>query len=462
MPDVFYAMKRENSDDINPDHKTNNDTNNDAQLRQRKNISSASNPNDFRNPRNRGKTEEYYSTDSTENESDTDKEAIKRAKLQKNQLTKSQKFWKRFYSTWTMIFGFFLIIYIGHTALCLLVTVFQALGFREIAGLGSKPRKEKQLPNFYLLHWHFFLTSIFFLYGQLLMEHLLIGVFIGRNVVMEIILRHHGFISFMLIVVGIISFVISLKKGFYKYQFKQLGWCMAIIIIVVVQSTFVMRNIMDGIIWFFVPASAIITNDIMAYMCGRAFGKKFISTPLIKLSPNKTWEGAIGACFFTVLFTYGFATFLIDYQFFVCPKHGFGFTYPQCEPDITFIKRDMEIFGFTMNVAPFQLHSLIFALYASLIGPFGGFFASGFKRAFKLKDFSQSVGFGHGGISDRMDCQIMMCVFVYVYRQSFVVGTADMIMGVSQITQNILQLSKDDQMKLLENLKQIVNERGGK
>ena len=90
-----------------------------------------------------------------------------------------------------------------------------------------------------------------------------------------------------------------------------------------------------------------------------------------------------------------------------------------------------------MNLAPFQFHAMIFALYASLIGPFGGFFASGFKRAFKLKDFSQSVGFGHGGISDRMDCQIMMCVFVYVYRQSFVIGTADIIMGVGQFSKYI-------------------------
>ena len=49
------------------------------------------------------------------------------------------------------------------------------MGFREIAQLGTKPRKEKELPGFYLLHWHFFLTSIFFLYGQLLTEHLVIG-----------------------------------------------------------------------------------------------------------------------------------------------------------------------------------------------------------------------------------------------------------------------------------------------
>jgi phosphatidate cytidylyltransferase len=33
------------------------------------------------------------------------------------------------------------------------------------------------------------------------------------------------------------------------------------------------------------------------------------------------------------------------------------------------------------------------------------FFASGFKRAFKIKDFGDSIP-GHGGITDRMDCQV--------------------------------------------------------
>lgn len=35
----------------------------------------------------------------------------------------------------------------------------------------------------------------------------------------------------------------------------------------------------------------------------------------------------------------------------------------------------------------------------------GGFFASGFKRAFKLKDFGDTIP-GHGGITDRFDCQV--------------------------------------------------------
>ena len=35
----------------------------------------------------------------------------------------------------------------------------------------------------------------------------------------------------------------------------------------------------------------------------------------------------------------------------------------------------------------------------------GGFFASGFKRAFELKDFGDTIP-GHGGITDRFDCQV--------------------------------------------------------
>ena len=49
---------------------------------------------------------------------------------------------------------------------------------------------------------------------------------------------------------------------------------------------------------FLVPVSMIICNDIMAYMFGFFFGR----TPLIKLSPKKTWEGFIGGAISTVVF----------------------------------------------------------------------------------------------------------------------------------------------------------------
>ena len=42
---------------------------------------------------------------------------------------------------------------------------------------------------------------------------------------------------------------------------------------------------------------------------------------------------------------------------------------------------------------PAMLHSIPLATFASLIAPFGGFFASGFKRAFKIKVQENNVKF---------------------------------------------------------------------
>ena len=110
----------------------------------------------------------------------------------------------------------------------------------------------------------------------------------------------------------------------------------------------------------------------------------------------------------------------------------------------------------TATLYPFVLHSIAMSLFASVIGPFGGFFASGFKRAFKIKvlalsqhvyvlkliltlhlemplpdqyliykhvlyiqDFGDTIP-GHGGFMDRFDCQLIMATFVHVYHSSFI------------------------------------------
>ena len=48
----------------------------------------------------------------------------------------------------------------------------------------------------------------------------------------------------------------------------------------------------------------------------------------------------------------------------------------------------------TIHLYPFQWHSLSISLFASVIAPFGGFFASGFKRAFKIKVSKWEVRIG--------------------------------------------------------------------
>jgi CDP-diglyceride synthetase len=115
---------------------------------------------------------------------------------------------------------------------------------------------------------------------------------------------------------GFVFFVLSLKKGHYKFQFKQFAWTHITLLIIVTQSQFVVSNMLSGLIWcvtkersvrgavcscprrFLLPVSLVVCNDIMAYMFGFFFGR----TPLIQLSPKKTWEGFIGAFFSTVVF----------------------------------------------------------------------------------------------------------------------------------------------------------------
>lgn len=53
----------------------------------------------------------------------------------------------------------------------------------------------------------------------------------------------------------------------------------------------------------------------------------------------------------------------------------------------------------------------------------GGFFASGFKRALGIKDFGDSIP-GHGGVTDRFDCQMMMVVFTYLYFHAYIARDA--------------------------------------
>jgi len=67
----------------------------------------------------------------------------------------------------------------------------------------------------------------------------------------------------------------------------------------------------------------------------------------------------------------------------------------------------------SVTVPPAVLYTTVFAAYSSLVAPFVGFFASGFKRAVGIKDFAATLP-GHGGVIDRFDCISNMGIFTYV------------------------------------------------
>ena len=100
-------------------------------------------------------------------------------------------------------------------------------------------------------------------------------------------------------------------------------------------------------------------------------------------------------------------------------------------------------------MAPLQIHTIIFSTFASLIAPFGGFFASGLKRTFKIKDFGHSIP-GHGGITDRMDCQFIMGFFAYMYYHTFIATHKASLGSVMELA--ITGLTPEEQVELVRGI----------
>lgn len=182
---------------------------------------------------------------------------------------------------------------------------------------------------------------------------------------LRFLVSYHRFLSFTLYCIGFVWFVLSLVKRYYMKQFSLFAWTHVALLIVVTQSYLIIQNIFEGkfwvvycecvppnhtktafcstgLIWFIVPVSMIVCNDVMAYMFGFFFGR----TPLIKLSPKKTWEGFVGGGFATVAFGVIFSYFLCQYQFFVCPieyNEAAGKMAMECEPSYLFRPQEYTI-----------------------------------------------------------------------------------------------------------------------
>ncbi|ORX47919.1 hypothetical protein BCR36DRAFT_86423 [Piromyces finnis] len=371
--------------------------------------------------------------------------------------------WTRFIWTIVMILGFFFVIFSGHLSIIILVLILQILIFKEIIHIAHYPSQEKKLPWFRVINWYFLFAGCFYMYGDGIMSYFKFKLF--KYDIFQILLNNHKFISFCIYCFGFVIFVMSLRKGYYQFQFIQFAWTHLILLFVVFQAHFLINNVLEGIIWFFLPASLVIVNDIAAYVCGFFWGR----TPLIQLSPKKTWEGFIGAFFLTIIWGIFFSLFLSQFNYFICPAVDLStniLSNVTCDPNSVFIPKAyniptlivdiFSIFGVklsTVTIYPIILHSIVLSVFASLIGPFGGFFASGLKRAFKIKDFGDTIP-GHGGVTDRFDCQLLMAAFSSIYFVTFI-RTPETT--VSYIMNQIMNLDSEQRVVLFNQFKDLMN-----
>ena len=320
-----------------------------------------------------------------------------------------------------MVISFLLILALGHIYCAILVLIIVICINSELIDISRYKEKNSEIKNYYLISWGIFLLGIYFLYIKNIKYKL---AFLYRFPIINYLLTYHTFICFMLYMIIFFIFINSLQAGNYRYQFRQFTYNHIIILIFGISSSLIINNIFNGLIWFLLPASCVIVNDISAYIWGRMFGKH----QLTPLSPKKTWEGYIGALFTTLLWSYCFSEFLVGYEFMLCPVNQINFIpfnifNMKCDTSkftkIYNVMWEIPIIGkITFNLKNIHFHSAAMAMFSSLVAPLGGLFASAFKRSLKIKDFADTIP-GHGGLTDRMDCQLLMGVFTYVWLSQF-------------------------------------------
>jgi len=313
----------------------------------------------------------------------------------------------------------------GHIYYALFMICCGFKGYFELVNLSYHDERVGRSLLATMLDYFIPLGFLFYLLPKTFIRRILIdndSLFDFKNetpLVYNILFVHHSLISGILLLFGFVLFTLSLEKGKYKHQFKKLGWQIVVTIPCISSGMFLGYYTYKGNFWLIMTNGSVCINDVMAYVFGKLFGR----TQLTKLSPNKTVEGFVGGGISTILFAVYLSGYLSHSPQLTCPQEEITlvpFKPLSCERPAIYDPREYSLpffvpgLGFTINLAPSQLHAAVIALFSALVAPFGGFFASGLKRSLKIKDFADSIP-GHGGVADRFDCHIVVAFFAYIY-----------------------------------------------
>jgi phosphatidate cytidylyltransferase len=132
------------------------------------------------------------------------------------------------------------------------------------------------------------------------------------------------------------------------------------------------RQLPHGEVWIVITLAVAFGNDTGAYFFGRAFGSRKLFP---RISPSKTWEGAIGGALAATVIVSAIAALWLP---------------------------EVPLWG-----------AAVVGLGGSVLGPLGDLSESLFKRAYGAKDSGRIMP-GHGGIFDRIDALLFVAPFIWL------------------------------------------------
>lgn len=267
------------------------------------------------------------------------------------------KIWATYRSWWLMIPLVTATVFLGRTAIIAGLALLAALGVREYASATGLFRDRCMTATVYggvaavaLLSWMpdprlsthgwygMFMALPVYVTGAILLVPIL------RN-------RHQGQLQRMAL--ALLAFI------YFGWMFGHLGF---------------LANVEGGAGYLLYLCFAVVAGDVAAYTFGRLFGRHALRD---RISPNKTWEGAVGSAALSMLLPW-----LLRFSF-----PGFS---------------------------PMQL--VLTGLIVGVGGQLGDLAVSTIKRDLGIKDMGSSIP-GHGGVLDRVDSLIFVApLFFHMVR----------------------------------------------
>ena len=146
-------------------------------------------------------------------------------------------------------------------------------------------------------------------------------------------------------------------------------------------SVFLIRNDLNenNLFNFLILIIICISTDLGGYI----FGKTFKGPKLTKISPNKTYSGAIGGFVFAIILTIIFVIFIYK-----------------------FLSIKIEL----------SFHFILMIIFLSLVSQLGDLVVSYFKRKSNLENTGNLIP-GHGGVLDRIDGMIFVFPIFHIINQ---------------------------------------------
>lgn len=245
----------------------------------------------------------------------------------------------------------FLFILLGSPWLTVLVLVITVLAVFEYYRLFKGTLVRKSLVPSLILAVAFIVNSYLISVGLLDEKSLLILAAVGLSVTLLLFCLFNQ------------TFPFSTKALFSIVGPSYLGFAMAHIVL--------LRRLDEGTQWLALTLLIVFGTDTAAFFVGRKFGKYRIAP---RISPNKTWEGAIAGFIGGVLVA-------IVTHFFM---------------------------GLPISI----LQIFLLGIGASLLAQAGDLAESAMKRYVGVKDAGALIP-GHGGILDRLDSVLPVLILVY-------------------------------------------------